>query len=56
MTVMKIEEKIKFIRQEINKIPLGKRVALGSKGVRMLDIEHSLLCGIDVDISEWEAV
>jgi len=53
---MSIEEKIIFIRNKINAIPLNKRVALGSKGVQLLHVEHLLLCGMDVDISEWEAI
>ena len=53
---MSIEEKIAFIRTKLDAIPLSKRVALGSIGMVLLNIEHKLLCGIDVDISDVEAI
>ena len=53
---MSIEEKIIFIRKKLDAIPLSKRVGLGSIGMVLLNIEHKLLCGIDVDISDVEAI
>lgn len=50
---MNVEEKAKWMREQINKIPLAKRIPLGSVGVQMMSDEHLLLCGIDVDISKW---
>jgi len=38
------QNQIKRYRQRINKIPLNKRVALGSKGIKLMDKEHRAIC------------